>query len=208
MKLISDTINGTAPWDEAITALTNGWISLKNHKCTNGGGGFRVHPHYPQKIFSIPMLQKFHSTSLFKKKKKKAPQWFSWQKSQLFFSDSGQIYYFTFIIICPLKCAKKWSLFMWKPCNIVKKANKTFWSLCLTAIFRWYKQNGKTAWSNLKKFKHHLKDCENNMGRENGAFRPVPGIFLGLIEPLIFFCNGISADIEKILKSHLCNKVW
>ena len=53
------------------------------------------------------MLQKFNTTSLFKK----APIGFFLTETTIFFSASGRIDYFTFIITCPLKYAKKWSLF-------------------------------------------------------------------------------------------------
>ena len=64
---------------------------------------------------------------------------FSRQKPQIFLA-SGRIYLFPFIVIIfPLKCIKKWRLFMRKPFYIVKKASQAFWPLWLMAIFRRYK---------------------------------------------------------------------
>ena len=98
-------------------------------------GGLGGHPHHTWNIYSTPMLQKLDTISLFKKK----PHGFFLTETQKFFSASSRIDYSTFIIMCPLKRTKKWLLFIWNPCNVVKKANQTFWPSWLTAISGWYK---------------------------------------------------------------------
>ena len=110
-------------------------------------GGWRP-PHHPLKITSkLPYASKIQHQKPFQE----TPQGVFQTENKNFFSASGRMYKFPCITFCPLRHAQKWSLFMWKPFNVVKKANQTLWSLWLIAVFRWYKWNGETVRSKWKK---------------------------------------------------------